>query len=358
MNLPAIRIPDLAVARAARERVDTLTKPLGSLGRIEELAVRLCAIAGGIPPHRYERRAILIGAGDHGVTREGVSAYPAEVTPQMVGGFCAGTAAINAFARAVRAEVFVADFGVAAALPSHPRLFDLKVAPGTENLARGPAIERAGVERALAAGFEAFRLVAAAVSPLEILALGEMGIGNTTPAAALVAAFTKTPAGLVVGRGTGVDDATFARKTQVVERAVARLGNESDPFAIASELGGYEIVGLAGTMLAAAAASIPIVLDGFIVAAAALLARALVPNVAGYLFASHRSQEAGHRVALRALGLEPLFDLDLRLGEASGAALALPIVEAAARMVAEMKTFAEAGVSAAVAVNQEPLVPE
>jgi len=346
MNLPRITLPDPAAADEARARVDQLTKPLGSLGRMEDLAVRLCAMSGGVPKHAFERRAILIGAADHGVARDGVSAYPPEVTAQMVGGFCAGFAAISAFARAAGAHVFVADFGVDAEIAPHTQLFGLKVARGTESLARGPAMSRENAERALLAGVEAFGLVRERVGTLDILALGDMGIGNTTSAAALIAILTTTPVGLVVGRGTGINDEGLSRKIAIVEAAIARV-KEGDPIEIAREVGGYEIVGLAGAMLAAAAARTPVVIDGFIVTAAALLARALDPNVSAYLIASHRSREAGHTIALRALGLEPLLDLDMRLGEATGAALALPLVSAAARMISEMKTFAEAGVSTA-----------
>ena len=343
MNLPRIALPDPQAAKAARERVDQLTKPLGSLGRIEDLAVRLCTMSGGIPKHAFERRAILIGAADHGVAREGVSAYPPEVTAQMVGGFCAGFAAISAFARAAGAHVFVADFGVDAELAPHPQLFDLKVARGTASFARGRAMSTENVERALGAGIEAFRLVRER-GVLDILALGDMGIGNTTSATALIAIFTNTPVGLIVGRGTGIDDETLARKIAIVEGALGRI-RDRDPIEIASQVGGYEIVGLAGTMLAAASERVPVVIDGFIVTAAALLAHVLDPNVSAYLLASHRSREAGHTTALRTLGLEPLLDLDMRLGEATGAALALPLIGAAARMISEMKTFAEAGVS-------------
>jgi nicotinate-nucleotide--dimethylbenzimidazole phosphoribosyltransferase len=345
IQLPRIPVPDPEVATSARERVDQLTKPLGSLGRMEDLAVRLCAMTGGVPTHAFERRAILIGAGDHGVTRDGVSAYPSEVTAQMVGGFCAGFAAISAFARAAGAQVFVADFGVDAELAPHPQLLDLKVARGTASLAHGPAMPREDVEKALGAGIEAFARVRERTG-LNILALGDMGIGNTTSAAALIAILTSTPGGLIVGRGTGIDDAGLARKLAIVESSVARV-RDLDPVAIASELGGYEIVGLAGAMLAAASTRTPVVIDGFIVTAAALLARAFDPDVAAYLIASHRSHEAGHTIALRSLGLEPLLDLDMRLGEATGAALSLPLIGAAARMISEMKTFAEAGVSTA-----------
>ena len=342
-----ISIPpvDREAARAARERIDDLTKPVGSLGRIEELAERLASIAGGIPTTNYERRAILIGAGDHGVTQEGVSAYPSEVTPQMVGGFLAEMAAISAFARAVRAEVYVANFGVATELPQHDRLFDACVRRGTRNFVREPAMTDDEVDSALEAGAHALDRVAER-TPTEIIALGEMGIGNTTSAAALVCALTGAAAEDIVGRGTGIDDETLRRKMVAVQTGVARC-DRSDWRSCAREVGGLEIVGLAGAMLAAAARRTPIVLDGFIVGAAALLAHRIEPAVIDYCIASHRSRELGHAFVLRELGLQPLLDLDLRLGEASGAALALPLVEAAARMIREMKTFAELGVSRA-----------
>jgi nicotinate-nucleotide--dimethylbenzimidazole phosphoribosyltransferase len=333
---------DPHIAAEARARIDQLTKPRRSLGRIETLAERLCAMAGGVPPHAYERRTIVVAAGDHGVAADGVSAYPAEVTVQMVGGFLHGSAAINAFARAARAEVLVADFGVAAALAPHPRLIDVKVGRGTANLAHGPAIPSGQLDAVFAAGRDAFA-AAYERAPFDLLALGDMGIANTTSAAAIVAALTGAPAAEVVGRGTGIDDERLDRKRAIVADAVARCERRWE--VVASELGGYEIVGLAALMLCAAGARIPIVLDGYIVSSAALLAASIAPAVLDYCIAAHRSQEPGHRVALAALELEPLLDLDLRLGEASGAALVLPIVEAAARMVREMMTFAEAGVA-------------
>ncbi|HYZ16531.1 MAG TPA: nicotinate-nucleotide--dimethylbenzimidazole phosphoribosyltransferase [Candidatus Acidoferrum sp.] len=331
------------VAAAARERIDNLTKPLRSLGQIEELAVRLCAIAGGTPPHAYEHRAILVAAGDHGVAEEGVSAYPPEVTAQMVGGFLAGGAAVSAFARAVGAELYVADFGVREKLPPHPRLIDVHCGYGTANLARRPAIPRHDLGYVLAAGIAAFDEVRER-TPFDVIAIGEMGIANTTAASAIVAAFTGKPVAQIVGRGTGIDDARFATKTAVVERALARLQDYTWD-EIASEVGGYEIVGLAGVILCAARARIPVVLDGFIVSAAALIAASIAPAALDYCIAAHRSREPGHAIALDALGLQPLLALDLALGEASGAALALPLLEAAARMVREMRTFAEAGVA-------------
>ena len=337
---------DRAAAAAARERIDNLTKPVRSLGRIEDLAVQLCSITGGIPAHAFERRAILIGAGDHGVADERVSAYPAEVTGQMVGGFLAESAAINAFARAVRSDVFVVDFGMRARPAAHKRLLEAHCGDGTANLAHGPAIPRERVDIVVGVGAEIFD----AVSQYDIVALGEMGIGNTTSAAAIVAAFTGRNASEVVGRGTGIDDARLARKTTVVERALRRVAPH-DWRSIASEVGGYEIIGLAGVILGSAHRRIPIVLDGYIVAAAALIARAIAPASIEYCIAAHRSREPGHRIALEALGLQPLLELDLALGEASGAALALPLVEAAARMVREMKTFEEAGVATGAATS-------
>ncbi len=341
-----ISIPplDADAARTTRRRIDQLTKPVGSLGRIEELAERLAAIHGASPPI-YQRKAILVGAGDHGVTAEGVSAYPSEVTPQMVGAFLGGFAAINAFSRVAGADVFVANFGVASELPAHERLLDVSVARGTRNLAREAAMPVEHVQRTLEAGARVFEMLVERVDP-QILALGEMGIGNTTSAAAMICALSEAAPEDVVGRGTGIDDEGLRRKLAVVTAAVQRCAG-SDATAIAAEVGGYEIVGLAGVLLAAAQRRVPVVLDGFIVSAAALLAQHLVPGAAGYCIAAHRSREPGHLVALRMLGLVPLLDLDLRLGEASGAALALPLCEAAARMVSEMKTFAEAGVATA-----------
>jgi len=341
--------PDVEAANAARARVDALTKPLGSLGRIEALAVQLSAIAGRVVDRAYDRKAILIGAGDHGVTEEGVSAYPAEVTPQMVDAFLGGHAAINAFARAAHADVYVANFGVCGPGGPPDQLLGLCVAPRPANFARGPAMTAGQAAAALAAGARAVDEVLAR-APYDVLALGDMGIGNTTSAAALVAILTGADAAGVTGRGTGIGDERLARKREIVAAAAARFparaaGDAEFAMAVAAGVGGFEIVGLAGAILAAAARRVPIVLDGYIVAAAALIAQRIAPVAIGYCIAAHRSQEPGHRIALEALALEPLFDLGLRLGEASGAALALPIVEAASRMIAEMQTFAEAGVA-------------
>ena len=337
---------DRDAASAARTRIDALTKPPGSLGRIEDLAVTLSAIAGEVVARPYARKAILIGAGDHGVTDEGVSAYPAEVTLQMVAAFVHGHAAINAFARAVGADIVVANFGVRATLAPDDALLDLCIGRGTRNFARGDAMTSQDVDRALDAGVAACEALLAR-APYDVIALGEMGIGNTTSAAAIVALFCGVNPKTVTGRGTGIDDERMGVKRRVVAGAVARLAG-ADWRRIAAGVGGFEIVGLAGAILAAAAHRIPVVLDGYIVSAAALLAKAIAPDAIGYCIASHRSQEPGHAIALRALGCVPLFDLELRLGEGSGAALALPLVDAASRMICEMRTFAEAGVSEAV----------
>jgi nicotinate-nucleotide--dimethylbenzimidazole phosphoribosyltransferase len=339
----AVAPVDADAGIAARRRIDALTKPVGSLGRIEALAVTLSSIAGRVVDRAYTRKAVLVGAGDHGVVAEGVSAYPADVTPQMVGAFLGGHAAINAFARAVGADVYVANFGVRTELAAHPLLIDALVGFGTANFAHGDAMPAADVERALEAGGAALDEILNR-RDYDVLALGEMGIGNTTSAAVLVAALTGGDPAAVTGRGTGVDDAHFRSKLTLVTRVATSLRGASWE-RIAAAAGGYEIVALAGALVAAAARRIPIVLDGFIVAAAALLAQRIAPNSIGYCIAAHRSQEPGHRVALAALRLEPLLDLNLRLGEGSGAALALPLVEAASRMLAEMQTFAEAGVS-------------
>jgi nicotinate-nucleotide--dimethylbenzimidazole phosphoribosyltransferase len=344
MTIPQIVPVDRAAAEEARGRVDSLTKPLGSLGRIEDLAVRLAAIRGGTPAGGYPRRTIVIAAGDHGVAVEGVSAYPAEVTAQMVGGFLAGHAAINAFARAVGAAVYVADFGVATSSGGGPFFIDANIGRGTKNLAREAALsDGATVERTVEAGVNVVR-EALRRSPCDVIALGDMGIGNTTSATAVIAACTGRPVRELVGRGTGIGDDGVERKVTAIERGLARC-DARDWRTVAREVGGYEILGLTGMILAASSFRLPIVLDGVVVGAAALLAQAIEPASIGYCIAAHRSREPGHAAALAHLKLEPLLDLELRLGEASGAALAIPLIEAAARMVSEMFTFEEAGVS-------------
>ena len=333
----------------ARERQNNLTKPPGSLGRLEELGVRLAAIQQTSKPH-LGKGAVVVAAADHGVTAEGVSAYPAEVTPQMVLNFLAGGAAVNQIARAANAEVYVLDVGVnGPEFPAHERLLAARVRPGTGNIAREPAMSPAEALAALQAGENAARR--AISEGADVLAAGDMGIGNTTAAAALTAALLGLPASEVTGRGTGVADEAYRRKVAVVdqalERARAELGDptRADPLEVAAQLGGLEIVAAAGVLLAGAAAGLPVVTDGFPVTAGALLATRLEPNLSGYLFAGHRSVEPGHARQLEALGLEPLLDLGLRLGEGTGAVLAMPVLRAAAEVLAGMATFDEAGVS-------------
>lgn len=333
----------------ARAREAALTKPAGSLGRLEDLAIQLAGILGTERP-RLARKAIVILAADHGVTAEGVSAYPAEVTPQMVANFLAGGAAINALAGGVGARVTVVDLGVRGAIPEPPAgadgptLLRHPLGPGTANAARGPAMGRETAQRAIAVGLA---VAGAEVGRgLDLLGVGEMGIGNTTAASAIVAALTGLPPERVTGHGTGVTGAAYARKIAVVARMLAtNRPDPADPLDVLAKVGGFEIAGLVGLLLGAAAARIPVVLDGFITGAAALAAVALCPALRPYLIAAHRSAEPGHAIVLDALGLTPLLDLGLRLGEGSGAALAFGLVDGAARQLAEMATFAEAGVS-------------
>lgn len=334
---------DEGAMAAARARQATLTKPPGSLGRLETLSIQLAGLAGR-PLPEIRHKVIVTMAADHGVVAEGVSAYPQAVTAQMVYNFLRGGAAINVLARQAGARVVVVDMGVAAPLEAEPGLVDRKIAPGSGNIACGPAMSREQARRALLAG--AGVVAAELERGLDVLGTGDMGIGNTTPSAAIAAALTGRPPAEVVGRGTGVDDAGLARKIAAVERALA--ANRPDPadaLDVLAKVGGFEIGGLAGAILAAAAHRRPVVVDGFISTAAAMIAAGLAPQVKPYLIAAHRSQERGHALMLDWLGLDPLLDLDLRLGEGTGAALAFSLVEAAARILREMATFDEAGVS-------------
>jgi nicotinate-nucleotide--dimethylbenzimidazole phosphoribosyltransferase len=334
---------DESAQAAARARQDVLTKPRGSLGRLESLSIQLAGISGN-PLPQIKHKVIITMAGDHGVVDEGVSAYPQEVTPQMVLNFIKGGAAINVLARHVGARVIVVDMGVASDLAPHPNLVDAKVAPGTANIAAGPAMSRQQGLQTLQAGI---RVIETELSRgLDILGVGEMGIGNTTPSAAIAAALTGRPPAEIVGRGTGIDDASLAHKIDTVQRALlVNQPNPADALDVLAKVGGFEIGGMAGAMLAAAAHRRPVMVDGFISTAAAMIAVALAPDVRPYLIASHRSQEYGHHLMLDWLGLEPLLDLDLRLGEGTGAALGIFLAEAACKILGEMATFDQAGVS-------------
>lgn len=335
--------PDIDVMREAAARQDRLTKPAGSLGRLEELSVRLAGMTGRLDPP-LAQRVVFTFAGDHGVTAEGVSAYPSEVTPQMVLNFLAGGAAINVLARQMGARVVVADFGVAADLPPHPELRAVKVRRGTGNIAREPAMSRDEAIAAVETGRRLFRDELA--KGLDVALTGDMGIGNTTCSAALICAFTGLAPRQVVGRGTGVDNDGLARKLAAVERALdLHRASLDDPLDALAAIGGLEVAGLVGVILEAACQRRPVIVDGFISGAAAMCAAAIAPGAKDYMIAAHRSQELGHAAALASLGLKPLLDLDLRLGEGTGAVLALPLLDAAVRLLNEMATFDEAGVS-------------
>lgn len=324
-----------------------MTKPAGALGRLESLAERLAAIQGRALP-RVERAVIVVAAASHGVAEEGVSAFPASVTAQMVANFLAGGAAISVLARQQGAELMVVDAGVAGDLPNHPELRRLAVRAGTGNFARERALEPEQAAALVARGVEFARELAR--DGFDVIALGEMGIGNTTAASALAAAVIGLDAKQAAGRGTGLDDHGLKRKVAVLERALAlHLPGPGEPgldgIELLSRLGGAEIAFLAGLAVGAAAERVPVLLDGFITGAAALVADRLVPGVRPFLIAGHRSAEPAHRALLEHLGLEPILELGLRLGEGTGAALALPILRAACRTLAEMATFDEAGVS-------------
>lgn len=341
--ITSIYPPDEKAMEEARRRQDNLTKPQGSLGQLESLSIQVAGINGN-PMPRIVHKVIFTLAGDHGVTQEGVSAYPSEVTPQMVYNFLRGSAGINVLARHVGARVVVADLGVASVLERHPDLKDKKVAMGTRNMTKGPAMSREEALRSIEAGIE---LVEEELSKgMDILGAGDMGIGNTTPSSAIAAVITGADASKVTGRGTGLNDEGWKRKVEVIQKTLdLNRPDPKDPIDVLSKVGGFEIGGIAGVILAGARYKIPVVIDGFISGAAALIATSLAPQVKPYLIAAHQSVEQGHKIILEYLGLRPLLNLDLRLGEGTGAALGIYLVEASLKVLNEMATFAEAGVS-------------
>lgn len=344
MNIPAIQPLDETAMRAARERQNKLTKPQGSLGRLEELSIQLAGITGRAIPS-IKDKIIITMAGDHGVVVEGVSAYPQEVTPQMVLNFLAGGAAINVLARHIGARVVVVDMGVVGEIPTRDeRLIRRKVASGTMNLARGPVMTRVQAEESIQGGIDiAFAEISKGA---DIIGTGDMGIGNTTPSAAIACAFLNQHPRDVAGRGTGVNDAGLQTKISVIERGLAiNQPDATDGLDVLAKVGGFEIGGLAGVMIAAASSHVPVMVDGFISTAAAMIAVALVPQCKDYLISAHRSKEQGHSLMLNWLGLTPLFDLNMRLGEGTGAALGISMSEAACKILSEMATFDEAGVA-------------
>ncbi|WP_179805883.1 nicotinate-nucleotide--dimethylbenzimidazole phosphoribosyltransferase [Micromonospora purpureochromogenes] len=353
-TIAAIGPLDEPAMAAARDLQARLTKPAGSLGALEELSVRLAGLAGACPPPLPEPAAVAIFAGDHGVHAQGVTPWPQEVTAQMIANFLAGGAVVNAFARQAGASVTVVDVGVATPLPVDPdatddpavgpRLVAANVRRGTRDMTVTAALTRDEARAALETGIRiAGDLVDAGAG---ILLTGDMGIGNTTPSAALIAALTGTDPAEATGRGTGVDDETYRRKVGVVRTALDRhRPDPADPLGVLAAVGGLEHAALAGLILGAAARRVPVLLDGVIAASAALVAAALAPDAVGAMVAGHRSTEPGATVALRHLGLDPLIDLGLRLGEGTGALLALPVVTGAVRVLHEVATFDSAGVS-------------
>ena len=341
--LDAITPVDRGLEPEIRAHLDNLTKPPGSLGFLEDLAANYCLITGTTTPQLGKKRIVTF-AGDHSVAAEGVSAYPSEVTPQMVYNMLAGGAAINVLAKHVGADQLVVDIGVADPLEAASGILRRKVKPGTDNMSRGPAMTIEEAIQAILVGVELAHT--AADDGVTLLGTGEMGIANTTPSSALYASLIPCPVLEVTGRGTGIDDSRLQHKIKIIERSLevnaARLAN---PISTLAAVGGLEIASICGLILAAAGRKLPVVVDGFISSAAALVAMRLRESVIDYLFFSHCSAEAGHRTFFERLGIRPILDLDLRLGEGTGAALAMHVIEGAVKIYNEMATFDSAGVS-------------
>ena len=334
---------DRPAMESARSRQEMLTKPHGSLGRLEELSIQLAGITGSASPFIKEK-VIITMAGDHGVVAEGISAYPQEVTPQMVLNFLAGGAAINVLARQAGARVVVVDMGVAIDVPAQEGLLVRKVAYGTANMTKGPAMTD---EQAVDSILKGVQVVLDEITQgVDIVGTGDMGIGNTTSSSAIACALAKRSPAEIAGRGTGLDDIGFKRKISAIERALdVNKPDPKDGLDVLAKVGGFEIGGLAGVMLGAASRRKPVMIDGFISTAAAMIAVSIAPRCREYLISAHRSKENGHGLMLEWLGLKPLLDLDMRLGEGTGAALGMTFAEAACRILTEMATFGEAGVS-------------
>jgi nicotinate-nucleotide--dimethylbenzimidazole phosphoribosyltransferase len=334
---------EVKIIEKTQKRLDNLTKPLGSLGRLEELAKQICGITGKENPH-LNNKVIFTLAADHGVTEEGVSLYPKEVTAQMVGNFLSGGAGINVLANHTGARVVVADMGVCCDLKAHPLLLVKKINYGTKNIARSPAMSREEAIKAIYSGVEIFE--EQLEHGIDIAGTGEMGIGNTTSASALTACLLNKPVEEVTGRGAGLDDKGLEKKIDIIKKSLSlNKPDPSDPIDVLSKVGGFEIAGLVGIILAAAAKKVPVVIDGFISASAALIAFRIEPKTKDYMIAAHKSVEKGHKFILEHLGLKPLLDLELRLGEGTGAALGMGLAEAAIKILTQMATFSSANVS-------------
>jgi nicotinate-nucleotide--dimethylbenzimidazole phosphoribosyltransferase len=327
----------------AKSRQDTLTKPTGSLGRLEELSIQIAGIQGK-PLPQIKQKAVIVMAADHGVAARGTSAYPQEVTAEMVLNFLHGGAGINVISRQMGTRVIIVDMGVAVKLEANPSLISRRIAAGTQDMSKGPAMTMAQAKQALEAGIE---IVNAEVKKgLDIVATGDMGIGNTTASSAICAVMTGKTVAEVTGRGTGLDDKQLQKKIGIINEAIVLNKPEpSKPLEVLAKVGGFEIGGLAGVILGAASNRVPVVIDGFISGAAALIAVGLCPQSKDYLIAGHCSVEPGHKIMLRHLGLRPLLDLEMRLGEGTGATLAMSLAETSVRILSEMATFDEAGVA-------------
>jgi len=344
LPFPPIAPLDESLRPALQSAIDNKTKPLGALGQLEKLALRIGLICGSTRPE-LKRPVVIVFAGDHGITEAGVSAYPAEVTAQMVRNFVAGGGAINVFSRLHGLTLEVVDAGVRAPLPNSPGLVNSRIANGTRNFADGPAMTADQRDTAMTAGMA--RVLRHAQQGSNVIAFGEMGIGNTSSAACLMSRLTGIPLADCVGRGAGLDDAGLTRKREVLEKAMARHADAADPLDALAAFGGFEIAMMAGAFLAAAASRMVILVDGFIASAALLVASRIDPNVLQYCVFSHCSHEQGHRALLKHFDAEPLLALDLRLGEGTGAALAWPLVASAVAFLRDMATFTAAGVSTA-----------
>lgn len=342
-SIAAIKPLNQDVYAQANERLANQARPAGSLGMLEPVSARLAAIFGTLDV-RLDNKVIITCAGDHGVTEEGVSLFPQEVTPQMVFNFVNGGASINVLGKHAGARVIAADLGVNFDFEPDLPIFHKKIGKGTANFARVPAMSRADAVRSIEAGIEIVNELIAD-GPVELLGTGDMGIGNTTPSSAVIAAFSGIAVEKLTGRGTGIGDDALANKIRVIENALAlHRPDPNDPLDVLAKVGGFEIGGLAGLVIGAAAAGIPVVCDGLIATAGALIACELAPAAKDYLFASHRSVEAGHRFMHEHLGLEPLLDLQFRLGEGTGAAVAMELLDAATRVLCDIKTFEEVAI--------------
>ena len=341
--IASIEAVDQELLSATQGRLDRKTKPLGSLGRLEEFACRLVSISGKELPD-LSKKVIFTFAGDHGITEEGVSLYPKEVTPQMVFNFLRGGAGVNVLARHAGAEVRVVDVGVDFDFEGCPGLIHRKVARGTANFAKGPAMSRQEMFAAMSVGIELAEQCKA--EGVGLVGTGEMGIGNTSPSSAIISAIGRLSVEQVTHRGTGISDSAMVTKVSAIKRGLEiNSPDPSDPLDVLQKVGGLEIAGIAGLVLGCAANRIPVVVDGFISTAGALIASELHPNVRDYIFAAHQSVEVGHRFMLERIGAKPILDLDLRLGEGTGAALAMTMIEAGVKILVEMATFEQAGVT-------------